>query len=200
MAPSLKTAADVAEQARAVWRGRDRVVVVCAADYTDLALGLGETRLALSVFACSSAHMSRAHAQASRMGHEAAGHHVDGRVGEEFSRALGMVAQAWSSRPSWPYRFMALSGFELPGAQLGLVALQGDVGRKAPDAFGGAQELRRLFDMYGVESSEPSKTMVATAESRALGEPGKHPMFWSWVAAAIASRGRQDRADQGLRV
>lgn len=188
----VKGPADVAEQARLAWRGRDRVVVVCAADYTDLALGLGETRLALSVFACSSANMSRAHAQASRMGHEAAGHPVEGSVGEDFARGLGMVAQAWSAQPSWPYRFMALTGAPLPGGELGLVSLQGDLGRKVADARAGAAQLRRLFDMYGVESSEPTKTLVARADSAELAQPQRHPMFWSWVSAAIALGAKAD--------
>ena len=186
MDPWLKEGpARVRRLAGQAWSGRDRVVAVCAADYTDLALGLGETRLALSVFACSSANLSRAHAQASRMGHEAVGHPVEGAISEDFARALGMAAQAWSSRPSWPYRFMALSGLALPGGELGLVALQGDLGRKVGDARDGAEQLRRFFDMYGVESSETTKTLVVRADSAELAQPQRHPMFWAWVGAAI---------------
>lgn len=179
------TAGDVEAIARKRWQGRDQLVVVCAADYTDLALGLGETRLYMSVFACSSANVAKANEKASRMGHEAAGMDVDGSIGEELGRILGLAGNSWSRRAGWPYRYLEISGAKLPNGEVGLMFATGELGRVRARTSEDAQSLRRIFDMYGVETSEPSKPMIAMADSVDLEAPLAHPSFWSWVGACI---------------
>ena len=179
------TAGDVAEMARRRWSGRDQLVIVCAADYTDLAVGLGETKLFISVFACSSANVARANEKASRMGHEAAGMEVDGSLGEELGRMLGLAGNSWSRRAGWPYRYLTLSGAKLPEGEAGLMYSKGELGRRRADTDADARSIKKIFDMYGVESSEPSKPMIAMADSADLENPLRHPSFWSWIGACI---------------
>lgn len=181
------TGRDVEALGKARMGGRDRLVALCAADYTDLALGLGETRLAMSVFACSSANVSLAHEKASRMGHAAAGLEVEGKCGEDFARLLGMAGSSWSRRLGWKYRFLSVAGVPMGDSELGLFYAQGDLGRSVADARGGAEQLRAIMDMYGVESAAATKTMLITAETGSLAHPSRHPMFWSWVGACVES-------------
>ena len=166
------------------WNQRDRLIALCVADYTDMALGLGETRLGLSLFACSSANVSHAHERAARMGHEAGAVHVEGSASEDFKRMLGIVARAWSKNANWSYRYLEVLSLAAPGAELGLLYAKGDLRKTKPNLHSDALELRRLVTMYGVETSEPSPTLLVIEDTSKLVDPSKHPQLWAWLAAA----------------
>lgn len=174
---------------QARWEGRDRIVAVVVADYTDLALGLGETMFGLAAFACSSANVSNAHAKASSMGHAAASMEVQGSCGEDFHRMLGMVGRAWSRPSKWPYRYLDIHASRMGGAELGLMLVRGDLRDTVPDVKPAADELRRLISMYGVESSESSKTILIREESIKIAEIQRHPSLWPWLARCVESEG-----------
>lgn len=178
------TAAEAMAGMGARWGGRDRLVAVCVADYTDLALGLGEIRMGLSVFACSSANLAQAHEGASRMGHEAGALEVEGAGGEDFKRALGMVGLAWSKTSSWPYRFLDVDTIVAPPMEVGLLYARGDLGRSRPDVRKDAEAIRRFIAMYGVESAPATPTIYVTHETSTMSAPTRHPMLWSWLAEA----------------
>lgn len=182
----MSQAALAIEAAKARWMRRDRIVAVLAADYTDLALGLGETTLWLSAFACSSASVANAHSKAASMGHAAGSLRVEGACGEDFERLLGMVGMAWSRPSGWGYRYLDISALSAPesGAEVGIYYARGDLRRGAHDLGPAAQGLRRLMAMYGVESSEPSPTVAIREESSKLANPGRNPMFWQWLEQA----------------
>lgn len=166
------------------WGHRDRFVALCLADYTDMALGLGETKLALCVFACSSAHLWNAHERAARMGHEAQGLQVLGDASEDFKRMLGVAARAWSTSPSWNHRSVEVRALREVGgeAEVGLICARGDVRKGKPDMRADVAALRRLADMYGVESSDPGRLIYVIEESSKLEDLGKHPKLWDWLA------------------
>jgi hypothetical protein len=166
------------------WGHRDRLVAVCVADYTDLALGLGEMRMGLSVFACSSANLSQAHSRASRMGHEAGAVAVDGLAGEDFKRVLGMVGMSWSKSAKWPYRFLDVDTVSGQGLEVGLFYARGDLGRTKPDVRRDAEALRVFISMYGVESSPASAALFVTHETSTMAFPARHEFLWSWLAHA----------------
>lgn len=167
------------------WGHRDRLVAVCVADYTDLALGLGEMRVGISVFACSSANLSQAHERASRMGHEAGALAAEGVGGEDFKRMLGMVGMAWSKTSTWPYRFLDVDTIVVPQSmEVGLLYARGDLGRSRPDVNKDAESIRRFISMYGVESTPASPTIFVTHETSTMSAPARHPMFWSWMSKA----------------
>lgn len=171
------------------FQDRDRILVVCVADYTDLALGLGETRLGLSVFACSSASISQAHAQASRMGHAAGALRVDGTCGVDFERMLGMTGRAWSRQADWGFRYLEIHALskDLDDVEVGVYFAAGDLGKSRPDLVPCAQRLRNLMFMYGVESSEPIGTLWTKQETSTLAQPWQHPQFWKWLALCAQS-------------
>lgn len=160
---------------------RDRIVAVCVADYTDMALGLGETKLGMALFACSSASVAQAHSSASRMGHAAGTMDVDGLCGEDFHHLLGVAGKAWSRQSDWEYKYIEARAMRLPSAELGLFYVRGDLKRAVPDLGPSVQKLKRLMSMYGVESSEPTKTLRVKQKTSTLEEPSKHPLFWSWL-------------------
>lgn len=166
------------------WQSRDRLVALCVADYTDMALGLGETRIGLILFACSSANVSRAHERAERMGHEAGSLHVEGDASEDFKRMMGIVGRAWSKGSNWSYRFLDMFSLAAPGAELVMLYATGDLRKAKPDLRSNALELRRLVTMYGVEAAEPSQALFVLEETSKLNDPSKHPMLWTWLAAA----------------
>lgn len=166
------------------WLQRDRFVALCVADYTDMALGLGETRLGLCLFACSSAHIWHAHSGATRMGHEAQGLPVAGDGSEEFKRMLGVAGRAWSRSSKWGYRYLELSIHTSGDAELGLVFARGDLKKSRPELLGDVAELRRLINMYGVESAEPSRSLFVVEETSKLENLPSHPKLWRWMAAA----------------
>jgi hypothetical protein len=166
------------------FKDRDRILVVCVADYTDLALGLGETKLGMSVFACSSASMAQAHAQASRMGHAAGALSVDGTCGVDFERMLGMTGRAWSRQADWGFRYLEIHALSkgLDDVEVGVYFASGDLGKARPDLVPCAQRLRNLMFMYGVESSEPIGTLWTKQETSTLAQPWNHHQFWKWLA------------------
>lgn len=174
------------EELLARWGRRDRFVALCLADYTDMALGLGETRLGISVFACSSAHLWHAHERAARMGHEAQGLQVHGDASEDFKRMLGVASRAWSTGPSWPHRSVEVFAMKAEGgeAEVGLICARGDVRKGKPDMRGDVASLRRLAAMYGVESSDPAGPLFVIEESSKLETLSKHPSLWDWLARA----------------
>lgn len=168
------------------WGRRDRFVALCQADYTDMALGLGETKLALCIFACSSAHLWHAHERAARMGHEAQGLQVSGDASEDFKRMLGVTARAWSTNASWNHRSVEVQALREAGgdAEVGLICARSDMRKGKQDMLADIAVLRRLAGMYGVESSEPGRLMYVIEESSRLEELGKHPKLWEWLAEA----------------
>lgn len=166
------------------WGWRDRLVAVCVADYTDLALGLGEMRMGLSVFACSSANLSQAHERASRMGHEAGALAVEGGGGEDFKRVLGMAGMAWSKASTWPYRFLDVEAVSGQAVEVGVLYARGDLKRSRPDVRRDAESIRRFISMYGVESTPASPTLFVIHEASTMASPARHPMLWSWMAEA----------------
>lgn len=174
------------EELLARWGRRDRFVALCVADYTDMALGLGETKLGLCIFAISSAHLWHAHERAARMGHEAQGLQVQGEASEDFKRMLGVAARAWSTSPSWTHRSVEVCALREAGgeAEVGLICARGDVRKGKPDMLADVAILRRLAAMYGVESSEPGMPIFVIEESSKLEALGKHPKLWDWLARA----------------
>lgn len=168
------------------WSRRDRFVALCVADYTDLALGLGETQLAIALFACSSAHVSHAHERAARMGHEAGALNVEGSAREDFKRMLGIVARAWSKAPGWGYRDVEVGSLAAPGAEVGVIYAKGDLRQAKESLRLDAVNLRRLVTMYGVEAAEPSPTLFIVEETSKLLDLTKNPLLWQWLAKAAA--------------
>ena len=165
------------------WMMRDRIIAVCAVDYTDLALGLGETTMLMSVFACSSANIAHAHAKASSMGHTAETMKVEGFCSEEFERLLGIVGRSWNKKKDWGYRSIDIFAIKENQIELGVFMAKGDIKKSKKDLSIAVNDIRRLVSMYGVESSIPTKGMAIIDESMSLVNPIKHPDLWNWLSS-----------------
>jgi hypothetical protein len=95
---------------------------------------------------------------------------------------LGLAAHSWSIRPDWAFRSIEIKAQVARGAEVGVVFALGDIGKATPEVKSAAMGLRRMMDMYGVESSEPSGILKIKAQTSSLASPVSHPMFPAWLA------------------
>lgn len=166
--------------------GRDRLITVLAADYTALALGLGETRAGVISLAFSSASVREASAGARAMGHSAG---EIGREGEglddEMGRVCGMSALAWSKRKDFPFRYVDVIGREGDeGIQEGIFFARGDFRNGRPSLRACADQITMILGMYGVRSVLASSEIWVESRAESLNAPHKHPEWAQWTRYA----------------
>lgn len=177
--------------------GRDRLITVLAADYTALALGLGETKAGVISLAFSSASVREASAGARAMGHSAGeiGREGEG-LDEEMGRLCGMSALAWSKRKGFGFRYVDVierAGGE--GIQEGIFFARGDFRGGRPSLRACAEEIEMILQMYGVKGVLISSAVWVESRAESLNAPHKHPQWEEWTRWAYQRA--FERAAQG---
>lgn len=165
---------------------RDRLITVLAADYTALALGLGETKAGMISLAFSSASAREASSGARAMGHAAGELGFDGQgLDEEMARVCGMSALAWSKRRDFPFRYVDVMGREgEEGLQEGIFFARGDFRNGRPSLRACADQIKLILEMYGISSVMASSEIWVESRAESLNAPSKHPMWAEWTHSA----------------
>lgn len=183
---------------RELIESRDRLITVLAADYTALALGLGETRAGIISIAFSSASVRQASSGAREMGHSAPALACDGAgLDEEMAKLCGVISLAWSKRRDFPFRYVDAIGRDAgEDIQEGIFFARGDFRNGRPSLKACAADIQMTLSMYGVANCLVSSEIWVESRAETLNAPHKHPQWGEWIKGAFERRA--DRAARGL--
>ncbi len=171
---------------------RDRRITVMAADYTDLALGLGDTKAYLACLDFSSAQLRPAWAAWQKMSTSLIPEPIaHGKADEEMEHLAGLVAASWLRRGDFGFRYLQVHAKVWEdGVSEALLLCKGDFQSQRPKMREAMEQLRRLLGIYGIASPLGSEPIRLHAKSRELARPLEHPKWRDWTRSSFeASEG-----------
>lgn len=167
---------------------RDRRISILAADYTDLALGLGDTKAYLACLDFSSAQLRSAWAAWQKMSTSLIPEPVShGKADPEMDHLAGLLAAAWLRREDFGFRYLQIHAKAWEGGPIeSLLLCKGDFQSGKPDMGGAIEQVRRLLGIYGLSNLEMSDPIRIGSKSRDLSLPMAHPNWREWCEQSFA--------------